>query len=180
MTQRPEDIFGSEDTGRDEDGGFGRRDERGGRPRVSDFVRRAIENTVGSVQNSGNAPREALEYLLKQGDRGRRELFRIVAGEVGDFLKHVDVAGEVVKVLTSVEVEFKANLRFKPSDNALKVEPTPDSDVSMHVTPLDRAEGRPEQQRPEARPSVAPPRPRGSGSREGERATGEYDTEEPR
>lgn len=154
MSQRPEDIFGSEDGGRDEDAGFGRRE--GGRPRVSDFVRRAIENTVGSVQSSGSASREAIEYLLKQGDRGRRELFRIVGSEVGDFLKHVDVAGEVVKVLTSVEVEFKANLRFKPSDNALKVEPTPDSDVSMHVTPLDRPE------KPERAERASVP-PRGEG-----------------
>lgn len=165
MSQRPEDIFGADDGGRDEDGGFGRRDDRDRRPRVSDFVRRAIENTVGSVQSTGNAPREALEYLLRQGDRGRRELFRIVAGEVGEFLRHVDVAGEVVKVLTSVEVEFKANLRFKPSDNALKVEPTPDSDLSMHVTPV----GGPDKS--EARPSSAPAKPR---------TTGEHETEEPK
>ena len=174
MTQRPEDIFGSaDDLGRDDDGPFGRRDERDRRPRVSDFVRRAFENTMGSVQSSGSVPREALEYLLQKGDRGRRELFRIVAGEVGDFLRHVDVAGEVVKVLTSVEVEFKANLRFKPADNALKVEPTPDSDLSMHVTPVDRPVSATERnnERPGERTSVTPPKPR---------ATGEHDVDEPR
>jgi len=131
MSQRPiDDVFGGEEPGDDDP--LGRRDKR---PRVSDFVRRAIENTVGSVQDKGSAPREALEYLLKQGDKGRRELFRIVAGEVGDFLKHVDLAGEVVKVLTSVQVEVNASLRFKPTDNVIGLVPTPDSSVSVSMHP---------------------------------------------
>lgn len=151
MTQRPEDIFGGEERELEEDP-LGRRERR---PRVSDFVRRAIENTVGTVQDKGSTTREALEYLLRQGDKSRKEIFRVVASEVGDFLKHVDLAGEVVKILTSVEVEVKASVKFKPTQGALGVEPTPDSSVSVSLAQPDRALDRAEK----PKESVPPPPP---------------------
>ncbi|MFO0726753.1 MAG: hypothetical protein U1E65_23400 [Myxococcota bacterium] len=156
MVQRPDDPFDSDDD-RDDDDLFGKKSERRARrPAVSDFVRRAIENTMGSVQSTGSVSRDALEFLLKQGDRGRREVFRIVAHEVGDFLRNVDVAGEVVKVLTSVQLEVSASVKFKPSDNPLKVAPTEDSEVSVHLsTPKERPPSVP----PPPSTSVSPPPP---------------------
>ena len=51
--------------------------DRWQRPKVvSDFLRRAIENTVGSVEKSGSLSREALQYLLQQGDKGKKEVTR--------------------------------------------------------------------------------------------------------
>ena len=99
----------------EEDELFARRERSGGRPPlgVSDFVRRAIETTVGQVQNQSGLPKEAINYLLQQGERGRREVVRIVAKEVGDFLRATDISSEVVKVLTNVQVDFSAKLRFK-------------------------------------------------------------------
>lgn len=105
---------------------FARR-ERPGRPPlgVSEFVRRAIETTMGQVQNQSGLPKEAINYLLQQGDRGRREIVRIVAKEVGDFLRATDVSSEVVKILTNVQVDFNAQLRFKRN---------PDGTLSPEVT----------------------------------------------
>jgi hypothetical protein len=95
------------------------------RPKVlSDFMRRAIENTVGSVQNTGSLSREALQYLLQQGDRGKKEVVRIVAHEVSDFLKNVDISTEVLKVLTNLEIEVKASVKFKTKDGVLQPEIT--------------------------------------------------------
>lgn len=119
MTNRSEDGDDPPDAYDDEM--FAHRERYAGqerRPRpsgVSDFVRRAIENTVGSVQNTGSLSKEALGYLLQQGDRGRREVVRIVSHEVGQFLRGVDLSGEIVKVLTGVQLEVSASVRFKPT-----------------------------------------------------------------
>jgi hypothetical protein len=96
---------------------YGAQDRRGRPHAVSELLRRAIENTVGSVQTTSSLSREALNYLLQQGDRGKRELVRIVANEVGQFLRGVDLSGELVKVLTSVQLEVNASIRFKPSQD---------------------------------------------------------------
>ena len=154
MTHRPDDPFGSDDEGRlDDDDLFGRRDRRQ-RPRVvSEFVRRAID-AVGNVSTgSGTVGRDAVEYLLKQGDRGRRELFRIVANEVGDFLRNADLSKEVVRVLTSVQVEFNATLKFKPTEEGRSVDPS-ESEARVSVSGTERSEP----PRPSVRPSEPPPR----------------------
>lgn len=136
----------------DEDDLFARRERSGGRPPlgVSDFVRRAIETTFGQVQNQSGLPKEAINYLLQHGERGRRELVRIIAKEVGDFLRATDISSEVVKVLTNVQVDFSAKLRFKRNaDGGLSPEVIEDAEPKraddLPVTgarepPLDREE----------------------------------------
>lgn len=99
--------------------------DRWQRPKVvSEFVRRAIEGTVGSMEKSSNLSREALSFLLQQGDRGKKELVRIVAHEVNDFLKNVDLSSEVIKVLTNLSIEVNATVRFKTKDGVLTPEIT--------------------------------------------------------
>jgi hypothetical protein len=135
MSNRPDDNDPADDVFADDDM-FGQRERQGERrqqrPRVvSEFVRRAIENTVGSVTNTGNLSREALNYLLQQGDRGKREVVRIVAQEVGEFLRGIDLSSEVVKVLSNIQVDVNASIRFKPSnDGSLKPEITSDATVT--------------------------------------------------
>jgi hypothetical protein len=101
---------------------------------VSEFVRRAIENTVGSVQTTSSLSKEALNYLLQQGDRGKRELVRIVANEVGQFLRGVDLSSELVKVLTSVQLEVNASIRFRPTTEG-SVRAVTDTQVQMAKEP---------------------------------------------
>lgn len=126
MTQHPEDDqeYRTEDL--EDDDMFARRerdaDGRGRQRPLGEFVRRAIENTVGSVEKTGSIPREALQYILQQGDRGKREAVRLIANEVGDFLRHVDISGEVIKVLTSVQMDLSASVKFKHQDGRLSTE----------------------------------------------------------
>lgn len=117
----------------DDDDMFARRERQRHSSRVvSDFVRRAIENTVGQVQSSGALPKDALHYLLQQGDKGRKEVVRIVAKEVGDFLRHTDISSEVVKVLTNVQVDMSASIRFKRNpEGRLTTELGEDAHVSV-------------------------------------------------
>ena len=117
----------------EDDDMFARRERQRHSSRVvSDFVRRAIENTVGQVQSSGALPKDALHYLLQQGDKGRKEVVRIVAKEVGDFLRHTDISSEVVKVLTNVQVDMSASIRFKRNpEGRLTTELGEDAHVSV-------------------------------------------------
>lgn len=95
---------------------FARR-ERAQRSRaVPDFVRRAIENTVGSVQSTQNVSKEALQFFLSTTDKTRREIVRLAASEVGDFIRNSDLASEVIKVLTSVEADVQVKVRFNRTD----------------------------------------------------------------
>ena len=117
----------------DEDEMFQRRERQRHSSRVvSDFVRRAIENTVGQVQSTGALPKDALHYLIQQGDKGRKEIVRIVAKEVGDFLRHTDVSSEVVKILTNVQLDMSASIRFKRNpEGRLSTELGDDTHVSV-------------------------------------------------
>ncbi len=132
MTKLPQDTEEARETADLEDDDMFSHRERDRRPPgvVTDFVRRAIENTVGQVQNTGSLSREAIHYLLQQGDRGRKELLRIVGKEVGDFLRHVDISTEVIKVLTGLQMDFTASVKFRHSDGKLKPEVSADSKVS--------------------------------------------------
>lgn len=100
---------------------------------VGEFLRRTIDSTLGQVQSSGALPKEAISYLLHQGDKGRKEIVRIVANEVGDFLRHTDLSSEIVKVLTNVQVDMSASIRFKRNpDGRLATEVDEGSSVSLH------------------------------------------------
>lgn len=156
MSHRPDDPFtGAEDEEDrvDLDDLFGRREpksERRPRGRVPEFVRRAIENTVGSVPSTGTLSREALEYL----DKGRREVLRIVASEVGDFLRNTDLSREVVKILSSLQVEVNASLRFRPVGEArVASAPRPPAEGEAPAAAPERPE---RSDRPSRAPEVVP------------------------
>lgn len=83
---------------------------------VPDFVRRAIENTMGSMQSTQTVSREALQSLLSTTDKTRKELVKLVAHEVGDFFRHVDVASEITKILTSVQADVQIKVRFRRNE----------------------------------------------------------------
>jgi len=117
---------------------FSRRDREPDRERerqrtrlLSEFVRRTLENAVGQVQQTSTVPREALTYLLQQGDRGKREVVRIVGTEVSDFLRHIDVSSEILKVLGNLQVDVSASVRFKRTDAGLEPEVSSDSAVTV-------------------------------------------------
>lgn len=101
---------------------------------VSEFVRRAIDNAVGQVQSSGSLSREALGFLIQHGDRGRKEVVRLVAKEVGDFLRATDLSSEVIKVLTNVRMDVSVSFR-KNDDGG--VDPVVQQSTEVDGEPLD-------------------------------------------
>ena len=129
-----EDLYG----GYDED----RRRPRKDRHPVQELFRRAIENTFESVKDSGALPKEALTYLLQQGDKGRREIVKVAAKEMGDFLRATDISSEVVKILTNVQMEMSVSVRFKRNPDGTGVEPQVEvKDKELSTTDGSRSHG---------------------------------------
>lgn len=104
---------------------------------LTEFVRRTLENAVGQVQQTSTVPREALTFLLQQGDRGKREMVRIIGTEVGDFLRHIDVSSEVLKVLGNLQVDVSASVKFRRTDQGVQPEVSSDSTVVFGGEKLD-------------------------------------------
>jgi hypothetical protein len=174
MSNPPRDPDTEEGAGFPEDDLFQRRERNAppnrGRPRVvSEFVRRAIENTVGSVQSTGSVSKEALAYLLQQGDKGRKEVMRVVAKEVGDFLRQTDVSSEIVKVLTNIQVDVSASVKFRPSQDHGAVRPEFGGETTVRLVDADGRDllhdepEEPESDPPRAEPNEAEGDNRGGG-----------------
>lgn len=93
---------------------------------IPEIVRRAVELGVEKAQEAPDnlksfvgdlkLPKEIAHYLLQQIDETKNGLFRVVAKEIRDFLEHTNFAGEVQKLLTTVQFEVNTTIRFTPND----------------------------------------------------------------
>lgn len=97
---------------------------------IPEIVRRAVELGVEKAQEAPDnlksfvgdlkLPKEIAHYLLAQIDETKNGLFRVVAKEMRDFLEHTNFAGEVQKLLTTVQFEVNTTIRFTPNDGRAK------------------------------------------------------------
>jgi hypothetical protein len=92
---------------------------------ISELVKRAVEigvekaveapvnikELVGGIK----LPREAAQYLLSQIEDTKNGISRVVASEVRDFLDHSNVASEMQKMLSTMQLEIRTTIRFKPA-----------------------------------------------------------------
>ncbi len=93
---------------------------------IPEIVRRAVELGVEKAQEAPDnlkqfvgdlkLPKEIAHYLLSQIDETKNGLFRVVAKEIRDFLEHTNFAGELQKILTTVQFEVNTTIRFTPND----------------------------------------------------------------
>jgi len=100
---------------------------------IPEIVRRAVELGVEKAQEAPDnlksfvgdlkLPKEIAHYLLQQIDETKNGLFRVVAKEIRDFLEHTNFAGEVQKLLTTVQFEVNTTIRFTPNDGRPKSSP---------------------------------------------------------
>jgi len=103
---------------------------------IPEIVRRAVELGVEkAVEAPDNlkhfvsdikVPKDVAHYLYNQIDETKNGLFRVVAKEIRDFLEHTNFAGEVQKMLTTVQFEVNTTIRFTPNDGKKKSTPPPD------------------------------------------------------
>jgi hypothetical protein len=97
---------------------------------IPEIVRRAVELGVEkAVEAPDNfkqfaqdikLPKEIAHVILSQIDETKNGLFRVVAKEIRDFLEHTNFAGEMQKLLTTVQFEVNTTIRFTPNDGKSK------------------------------------------------------------
>ena len=93
---------------------------------IPEILKRAVEIGVEKARESPSnvkqfiqdlkVPKEVAHYLFQQIDDTKNGLFRVVAKEMRDFLEHTNFAGEVQKLLTTVQFEVNTTIRFTPND----------------------------------------------------------------
>lgn len=107
---------------------------------IPEIVRRAVELGVEKATEAPDnlkqfvgdmkLPKDIAHYLFNQIDETKNGLFRVVAKEIRDFLEHTNFAGEMQKLLTTVQFEVNTTIRFTPNDGRTKrgTEPPPSAD----------------------------------------------------
>ncbi|MBL8621897.1 MAG: hypothetical protein JNK64_11355 [Myxococcales bacterium] len=133
---------------------------------VPDLVRRTVNAGMGAVfQTEDSLRRLSRElnvpnvagYLGEAAEGTKEKVLEVVAREVREFLSHVNLSDEIAKMLTTLSLEVKTEVRFIPnSERYTGVEP----DVKAAVR-VKRAE----RERPVERP-VEPEVPASSSRRE--------------
>ena len=93
---------------------------------IPEIVRRAVELGVEKAQEAPDnlkqfvgdmkLPKDIAHVLFNQIDETKNGLFRVVAKEMRDFLEHTNIAGELQKMLTTVQFEVNTTIRFTPND----------------------------------------------------------------
>lgn len=93
---------------------------------IPEIVRRAVElgvektldapDNVRQFVGDMKLPKEIAHYVFDQIDETKNGLFRVVAKEMRDFLEHTNFAGEMQKLLTTVQFEVNTTIRFTPND----------------------------------------------------------------
>jgi hypothetical protein len=105
---------------------------------MSDGLKKAIGAGIRGVLNNDDGlrkavkdavPTEVLGYVMRQVDSAKDEVVKIVGNQTRKFLENLDLGQEIQKVLTSVSLEFRTELRFIPNDKAVK----PEARVQMKV-----------------------------------------------
>ncbi len=111
---------------------------------IPEIVKRAVELGVEKARESPETvkqfvgdmklPKEIAHYVFAQIDETKNGLFRVVAKEMRDFLEHTNFAGEMQKLLTTVQFEVNTTIRFTPNDGKSKKkgksEPPPAEDAA--------------------------------------------------
>ena len=93
---------------------------------IPEIIKRAVEIGVEKARESPDnvrqfvqdmkLPKEVAHVIFQQIDDTKNGLFRVVAKEIRDFLEHTNFAGEVQKLLTTVQFEVNTTIRFTPND----------------------------------------------------------------
>lgn len=102
---------------------------------IPELIKRAVEIGVEKAHDAPEAvkqlvgdmklPKEVAGYIFSQVDETKNGLFRIFAKEMRDFLEHTNIAGEMQKLLTTVQFEVNTTIRFRPNDGKRETKPPP-------------------------------------------------------
>ena len=77
------------------------------------------EELLGRITDDLRLPRELLGTVAKQTEKARRGLAEILKKEVRRFLEGIDISSELQKMLASMVLEVKTEIRFVPSKDGM-------------------------------------------------------------
>lgn len=78
------------------------------------------EEKIRAALEERHLTREAAGSLVKHADSLKREILRIVAKEIRDFLEHMDFSEELAEMLTKLSLEARVEIRFIPNKDAVR------------------------------------------------------------
>lgn len=97
---------------------------------IPDMLRRTFYAGLGAIftseeglrrlANEFSLPKDVATYLIAQAQTTKNELFRIFAHEIRQFLENMRLNEELQRLLASVTVELKTEIRFVPHDELLR------------------------------------------------------------
>jgi hypothetical protein len=92
---------------------------------VPEGIKRGLEHLIrdGRVKNlvgELKLPKDLANQILSQMDETKQAAVKVVAKEVRTFLENTSLADEMAKLLTQISFEVSTNVRFVPSDKAMK------------------------------------------------------------
>ena len=93
---------------------------------VPDLIRRTFYAGIGAIftseegirriANDFSMPKDVANYLVSQAQSTKNDLFRIFATEIRRFLEGLRINEELQRLLASMAVEVKAEVRFVPRE----------------------------------------------------------------
>jgi hypothetical protein len=91
---------------------------------LPELIRKGLEVGRGPLERVSESifPKEIAASLVGQLGDVRSGIVKAVAQEVNRFLREADIASEIRKVLSGLDVEAHVKLRFKARDGKLDVE----------------------------------------------------------
>lgn len=96
---------------------------------IPDTVRKALVTGLGALFMTEESlrglvqemrlPKEAAGYLIKQADAAKGQVVEAVTSEIRKVVESINIAAELQKILSSVVIEVKTEIRLVPSDEGL-------------------------------------------------------------
>lgn len=69
-----------------------------------------------------NLPREAVNYVVKQSEKSKKELFGIIQKEVRRFFSAIDFPAQVREMLDGMTFEVKTDITIRSGDGDIRTE----------------------------------------------------------
>lgn len=111
----------------------------GGDERIRQVVQSVVkEETVQAIVNSKMA-KDAVGYAVRTLDSLKDEVVALAGRQMNDFLERVDLGKEIQKILTTLSLEIRAEVRFIPNDKRV-VKPDVKSKMSIKKVPTEDSE----------------------------------------
>ncbi len=106
----------------------------------SSLIRRLVETGLAALVSTNESgertiispltlPKEVINYAISQMDRTKSEVVTLFGREFKRFLDATDLSEVVVKALSQMSLEIKAEIRFKPTDEAPGIRPETKTNV---------------------------------------------------